>query len=592
MTISLKNFWYAVASALISLCLHLLVLGLADRIEIGGLPTFAEGQEASRPRRLQVKSVEMPPPTEPTGQTGKTGAEEADIAEELSQTLRDESRMTELLESEQLQLKAPPKPRITGLGHNLVLPERAADEQPPQRPAAPRPEILDVIPEDIPSSHQTADRHRIPDVPRRNLGDKLLPSIVGESPKGSKQASGPGLSMRLSPPSTEPDFEALAKLEQEEKDAEPKTDDPRVTTDTDLPPMGKENGDKTDEQPQAIDRLVDANLTIYRTTAKEDGYFRLDLAPNPRSEKLRAIPKDVLFLIDCSNSIEPPKLEVFKSTVIDALNYLNPGDRFNIVSFRVKPHNLFDAYVPVSPDNITQGTRYVKKLRRQGMTDVYAALAPFVRSDRRSNTDRPLTVFIFTDGQSTVDDKLDNETLLRRIDTANREQVSIYSASCGRETNRFLLDLLAYTNRGRPLHRKDLRRFQGAIVGYVRSHTDIIVSDIIYSATGDIDKEMYPRRLPLMYRGNVMSVFGRWPADTEEIAIQLVGRSARDEPLDYVYNISQDEAESGTEAIKRNWIDQKVFYLIAEKTINPSPQLERELQRMLDKHNLETPYSD
>lgn len=591
MTISLKNLWYATASALISLCLHLIILGLADRIEIGGLPTFAESQEASRPRRLQVKSVDMPPSTETPGQTGKTDTKESDIAEALSQTLRDESRMSEILESEQLQLKAPPKPRITGLGRNLVLPEREATDQPPPRPAAPRPEILDIIPEDIPASHQTADRHRIPDVPRRNLGDKLLPSIIGESADGGKQGTGPGLSMRLSPPSTEPDFEAVAKLEQEEKDEEPKTDQPGVTTDTDLPPMGKDDGDKTDEQPQAIDRLVDADLTVYRATDTQGGFFRLDLAPNPRSEKLRAIPKDVLFLIDCSNSIEPPKLEVFKSTVIDALNYLNPGDRFNIVSFRVRPHNLFDSYVQVSPGTIARGKRYVKKLRRQGMTDVYAALAPFVRSDRR-NIDRPLTVFIFTDGQSTVDDKLDNETLLRRIDAANREQVSIYSASCGRETNRFLLDLLAYTNRGRPLHRKDLRRFQGAIVGYVRSHTDIIVSDIIYSATGDIEKEMYPRRLPLMYRDNVMSVFGRWPAGTEEIAIQLVGRSARDEPLDYVYNISLNEAASGTEAIKRNWIDQKVFYLIAEKTINPTPQLERELRRMLEKHNLKTPYSD
>ena len=591
MTISLKNLWYATASALISLCLHLIILGLADRIEIGGLPTFAESQEASRPRRLQVKSVDMPPSTETPGQTGKTDTKESDIAEALSQTLRDESRMSEILESEQLQLKAPPKPRITGLGRNLVLPEREATDQPPPRPAAPRPEILDIIPEDIPASHQTADRHRIPDVPRRNLGDKLLPSIIGESADGGKQGTGPGLSMRLSPPSTEPDFEAVAKLEQEEKDEEPKTDQPGVTTDTDLPPMGKDDGDKTDEQPQAIDRLVDADLTVYRATDTQGGFFRLDLAPNPRSEKLRAIPKDVLFLIDCSNSIEPPKLEVFKSTVIDALNYLNPGDRFNIVSFRVRPHNLFDSYVQVSPGTIARGKRYVKKLRRQGMTDVYAALAPFVRSDRR-NIDRPLTVFIFTDGQSTVDDKLDNETLLRRIDAANREQVSIYSASCGRETNRFLLDLLAYTNRGRPLHRKDLRRFQGAIVGYVRSHTDIIVSDIIDSATGDIEKEMYPRRLPLMYRDNVMSVFGRWPAGTEEIAIQLVGRSARDEPLDYVYNISLNEAASGTEAIKRNWIDQKVFYLIAEKTINSTPQLERELRRMLEKHNLKTPYSD
>ncbi|MFO7821429.1 MAG: VWA domain-containing protein [Lentisphaeria bacterium] len=594
MTISLKTLAYAIASALISIVLHLLLLAMADRIQIGGLPPLNDSGKA-HPQRLQVKSVDLEQRTSGSGQAGDSESIATDLAEELAESLKDKEDITPFLQTESLQLSRPPKAQITGLGRNVSLPEADVQEPASMPAGAPGPEILEIMPEDITPSHQLSGRPRVPDVPRAKLGNRLLPGVTDDTGEGDR--GGTGLSMRLSPPPISSPVEDLPEMKPSGGQTASDSGQSEHASETDLPPLDEGIVEpegavaESATEPEAIDRLVNAELTIYDPPEEKTAYFRLDLTPNPRSEKLRAIPKDVLFLIDCSTSIEPAKLEIFKDTVGDTLNYLNPADRFNVVSFRVAPHNLFDTYVQVRPEKLRKARKYVKRLYRQGLTDVYAALAPFVDSESR-NTDRPLTVFVFTDGQSTVDDKLDNETLLRKIDATNREQISIYSSSCGKKTNRFLLDLLAYTNRGRPLHREKLADFQGAITGYIRSHTDIIVSDILYSATGNIEDEMYPRQLPLMYRGETMSIYGRWPKNADEIGIQLIGQSARNEPLDYVYNMSRVNAERGTPRIKRGWISQKIFYLIAEKTLNPSPELERQLQAMLAKYNLATPYSN
>ena len=589
MKFSTKNLAYGAASAAISLVLHLVLLLFADKIQIGGVPAFGAA-EPSPPRRVQIRPIELEPEKGDATSSGEIQASNRDLAEDLAARLREAAELKDLLKAEQLEPRLQPRAKLTGLGRNLVLPElEAAPSSEP--PPAPRPEILEIDPADIPESHASDDRHVIPDIPRTQFGEKMLPSIAEEG-AGKGAAPGIGLSMRLSPPSGGAELPALPELEEDDED----DGQSKYAADTDIPTVAEtaeelnDEDDREPERPQSIDRLVNANLTLYRRHGNAAGFFRLDLTPNPRSEKLRAIPKDVLFLIDCSNSIDPPKLEVFKETVVSTLDYLNPGDRFNVVSFRIKPDEMFDSYVAVTPENIQEAKKHVNRLYRSGLTDVYAALAPYVGTEER-HADRPLTVFIFTDGNSTVDDKLDNETLLRKIEAANREQVSVYSASCGKGTNRFLLDLLAYTNRGRPLHKKRLEFFDEIVVDFVRSHTDVIVSDVTYSATGDIDKEMYPRRLPLMYRGDTISVYGRWPAGTEEIAVQVVGKSANDEPLDYVYHISAFDAEPGNFIIEQDWVAQKAFYLISENTLNPDANLDDEIRALLDEHNLASPYS-
>ncbi|MCF7854527.1 MAG: VWA domain-containing protein [Candidatus Pacebacteria bacterium] len=581
-----KNTAYGILAVVLSGVLHVGLLWMADTISVSAFPLA--GDKPTKPRRMRLETIDIRERV-----LGATKIDTVkftrDTADMMEKALEDSSRVREILEDESL-LKAPkPKLELKGLGKKVVLPtpEKTA---PPQPPSAPRPELLTIDADELADEALTG-RHVIAKVPREPADDDMLPSLLHEGPReGSGGALGVG--MRLVMPDSEPDLSSMIKRAEDEGNGNREPHE--LTPAGDLPPLpGTEPGSSqrtTDrgEHIQAIDQLLDLRMVVHRPE-NGHGYFRVDIRPNPRSDRLQAIPKDVLFLIDRSNSISPPKLKVFKEAALQALMHLNRADRFNVVSFRVEPDNLFNRYVDVTDSNLEKAREYISGLWRGGLTDVYAGLAPFVGAEE-AHAARPLTVFIFTDGQSTVKDKLDNETLIRRIDNENRDQVSIYSASCGEDANRFLLDLLAYSNRGVPLHEEKLENFEAKITGYIRTHSDVIVSSLEINATGRIADDVYPKKLPHLYRGETLSIYGRYPRGLDEIAIQVTGRSADNKLTEFIFHGNPAEAPEVGEELIYDWVAQKAFHLVLQRILTQSPAVAAELDKLVEQYNLHIPY--
>ena len=90
------------------------------------------------------------------------------------------------------------------------------------------------------------------------------------------------------------------------------------------------------------------------------------------------IPKDTLLIIDHSASISPTKLSQFKAGAIESLSYLNPNDRFNVVSFTSKAQALYPNLVAATEQNRETASLYIQRLVRGGQTDVFGGIGPFV----------------------------------------------------------------------------------------------------------------------------------------------------------------------------------------------------------------------
>jgi Ca-activated chloride channel family protein len=172
----------------------------------------------------------------------------------------------------------------------------------------------------------------------------------------------------------------------------------------------------------------------------------------------------------------------------------------------------------------------------------------------------------------------------------NRANVSIYTFSAGKKANLFLLDLLAYSNRGMSLHRETLEGFGPDLVQFVSTHSDLIVADLKYDITGDVEADLFPRRLPHLYRGETLSIYGRYPAGLEEAALSLVGRNAAGELEELVYRIDFRNAPRAPATLQVDWASQKVFHLIALNTLNPDPNLLDEVRSLAERFQLYVPY--
>jgi hypothetical protein len=353
-------------------------------------------------------------------------------------------------------------------------------------------------------------------------------------------------------------------------------------------PTGLDTGTDLGGTPTTMDDVVGIGMVNF-PQPDGSGYYRIDMTPTPRIDRLRAIRKDVVFLVDCSTSISPSKLKQFKMAVTEAVEYLNPDDRVNAITFAAQPNPLFPSCQPMTSENKKKILDFIGDAPHGGMTDVFAGLSKPV-SQGAEDLERPMLVFLLSDGVSTVSNRLANERFLQEVIRLNRNNVAIYSFSAGsaRNINKFLLDFLAYHNRGQSRHEVAEDKFNRSLVRFVTTHTELVVADLKYAALNDMGSEIFPKRLPHLFRGEVLSIWGYYPPGAKEVVLSITGRDAGGSPLELMFRKSFAEAERGDEQLVNRWIFQKLSHLKGQSILDSekSAAYEKEIRQMAERFKI------
>ncbi|KAK6176956.1 hypothetical protein SNE40_015157 [Patella caerulea] len=176
-----------------------------------------------------------------------------------------------------------------------------------------------------------------------------------------------------------------------------------------------------------------------------DGYFVHFFAP-----KLNfPLPKDILFILDTSVSMDFGKLDQLKAAMKIILSELRPGDRFNILDFNT--YSEFwnnEDMVPVTDANLVKAVQQIENLQTKGATDINEAMLKGVNFlyDHASEHNRSVIVFL-TDGRSTVGETKDS-LILENIRDSNRYHIPIYTLAFGVYADWQLMKKIAVQNDG------------------------------------------------------------------------------------------------------------------------------------------------
>ncbi len=586
----IEKFSYLIVSALLSSLIHVFLLVFSPWIPVRALPTTLDMSRPAPTRRLLVRAIELPEQIvmpEPQPHDPEGAAPEAAI--DLAAEIRGGMAVTRIFDEQGL-LDSPrpevrlrnPRPGSTG--------EEWSGEARRWRPASgPRPSILTMDEEFAALTPLATERPTVARAERVTADEPRLPSLFHDSDRVAAAVWQVGLrSPDVAMPELARPDPGAGLAESGEPGREVKAEEPSRRRPPSMPELTRTEADEEGEPSIGrLDRLLQVAMTVFRE-ADGSGYFRLDISPNPASERLRAVAKDVLFLIDTSGSIPERKLDAFRLAVDNALEYLNPQDRFNVVAFRARPERLFEDYLPPTAAALARARFFLRGLESRGRTDIHGGLAPFVEAEARVEA-RPLTIFVLTDGVSTVRDRLDNRQIIRHVGQSGRDDISIFTVSAGRQVNRNLLDLLALTNRGRPLHDEDLGDFSDILKDFIAAHSEIIVTNLQYRVSGGEVRDVYPRQLPHLARNQMISLYGRFPAGSESVAIQLMGRNAAGELEEFVYRARIDEKRDAGPALRQRWLVQRALHLFTEEIMEPSPERQAELQRLARDYNIQFP---
>jgi Ca-activated chloride channel family protein len=105
-------------------------------------------------------------------------------------------------------------------------------------------------------------------------------------------------------------------------------------------------------------------------------------------------PKDYMFVMDISGSMNGFKLEQTKEAVLKCIKQLNRDDRFNIIVFDNTYEFFAQELVKFDADNHLKAIEYIQSLNARGGTELFTPLQKAIQSFGNEKI-----IFLFTDGQ-------------------------------------------------------------------------------------------------------------------------------------------------------------------------------------------------
>ena len=318
---------------------------------------------------------------------------------------------------------------------------------------------------------------------------------------------------------------------------------------------------------------------------EETSYFRIELTGRRTLKKLRTMPRDVVYLVDTSGSVAQAWVDATIRAVEDALNYLNAGDRFNIVLFKDTPAFFHtDSIQPVSTESLAAARQFLNGARASGYTDVNQALSRLMVRDL--DAERVYDLILISDGYSTRGIK-DTRELINLITYNNDLAASIYCVGIGTKQDRLLLDFLAYRNRGFCVFAKSSDHASQIIRELASRLRFPIIKDVSMTVSGLDGDNVFPQNIPNIHQSESFSIYGRF-AQLESFTMQLGGRNhGNDVAITFTRDLSR--AHPGKKSMPGQWAFGKLYHLYSELIRGGDEStIKRKIRYLRKKYNIKT----
>lgn len=352
--------------------------------------------------------------------------------------------------------------------------------------------------------------------------------------------------------------------------------------------LAKEAAGESEAAPfEPVEQWLALNLRTHRPADEpEVTYFELRIA-RASEDAMPVLPKDVVFLQDCSESMTQRKVNACKAGLREFVEALGPEDRMELISFRDGTQSCFGELRAVTSHARAEARSFIDRLAARGKTDVDAGLHALQALPR--DPGRPLLVVLMTDGRPTTG-TVNSSKIIESFTRSNAGRISVFTVGAGRQANRFLLDLLSYRNRGGLEFVDDNADIPRALRRMQEGLSRPVLTDLRFRFSGIAEEEVYPRTLTHLYLDRPLVVYGRFAGAGAGAAIQVVGRSGP-EPKDMVFPLDWSAADPAGDEVRRAWAWQKIYDLIGEHLQTGRQEALDEVHALADRYGLHVPYA-
>ena len=324
---------------------------------------------------------------------------------------------------------------------------------------------------------------------------------------------------------------------------------------------------------------ITSGLILYQG---EDENFFLYMAQPPQRVASEDIPpREYIFVVDVSGSMEGFPLNTSKQLLRDLIGQLRPSDLFNVVLFAGDSSVLSATSLPANQENISGAIRLLEQQRGRGGTELLPAIKQAMSLPREGNVSR--SIVLVTDGY------ISGEQGVFDYIRDNLDQCNVFSFGIGTSVNRYLIEGVAKAGMGEPFivtQESEAPAIAAKFREYIQTP---VLTDIQIRSIGFDTYDVHPAHFPDLMAQRPVVLFGKWRGPVTG-TFELQGRTGRG---DYVtrLDVATVQPDESNRALRYLWARSRIAELSDYGSRNLAAEKIAEITALGLKYSLLTQYT-
>lgn len=289
---------------------------------------------------------------------------------------------------------------------------------------------------------------------------------------------------------------------------------------------------------------------------EKGGHFTVMLYPPQSLKNLPRKPMELVYVIDCSGSMDGRPIAQAKNAIRAALKHMRADDTFQIIKFSSDAITMAPAPVPANPDNVRRALGWLDQSYGGGGTMMIEGIKKAL--DFPHDESRLRFVCFLTDGY------IGNEAQILGEIHGRLGPARIFSFGVGTSVNRYLLDHMAKMGRGAVAYLSLNQEAEPVMEAYFERISHPALTDITIDYGGMNVSDVYPARAPDVFVGRPVILAGKFSGNGKA-TIRVKGRVGN-EVEEIPLAVDLDDPGARHPAIRPIWARMKIAELADRST--------------------------
>jgi Ca-activated chloride channel family protein len=321
---------------------------------------------------------------------------------------------------------------------------------------------------------------------------------------------------------------------------------------------------------------IDMRLLTHKAPGSP-GTFMVLISPGLATEKTEEREKDVVFVMDASDSLGLKNLNLAKRTVISGLERLRSGDRFNVLAVGASVRRMADNLVPAGTENLHEAAAFVDAAKPRGGTDLYNGLIAGLEQLRSRR--RPSYIMLVGDGRPTVG-ITEPDSIVEDVRRYNSAGARILA----------LMGRIGSATKGSSLHFADNMDFDSVLSRFFMGLSTPVLSEATMGFEGVAATEVHPNPIPDLFGGQGLMALGRYTTNQDVSAKARLRARTGDKVSSTIRPFEFPAVDAGSTYLPAMWAMQRIAALLEEEWLrSPAGRARQEINDLAQSFGFRTP---